>query len=235
LFWREILWSQENVKILTVSDVEVNLLYSPRIQERFADVDLILSCGDLPYYYLEYMISMLDVPLIYVLGNHHNQVEEGISGARPYPWGGFNLHQRMRQQEGLLLAGVEGSLRYNNGPGQHSQSEMWLSVWSLVPRLFINRLRYGRFLDVFISHAPPWGIQDASDRPHQGVKAYRWLDKVFRPMYHFHGHTHLYRLDSVLETRFHQTIVINTYGYRVTELFPGRRPVGQSGLLLRGW
>ncbi|HEX9013060.1 MAG TPA: hypothetical protein VF813_06070, partial [Anaerolineaceae bacterium] len=78
------------VKILTVSDVQVNLLYSPRVQDRFADVDLIVSCGDLPYYYLEYIISMLDVPLVYVFGNHHNQEEHSSAGTRSFPWGGIN-------------------------------------------------------------------------------------------------------------------------------------------------
>jgi Icc-related predicted phosphoesterase len=223
------------VKILTVSDVEVNLLYSPRIQERCADVDLILSCGDLPYYYLEYVVSMLDVPLVYVLGNHHNQAEDGITGSHRYPEGGTNLHRRTHREEGLLLAGIEGSLRYNNGAGQYSQSEMWMAVWSLVPGLLLNRLRFGRYLDVLITHAPPWKIQDGADRPHQGVKAFVWLDRVFKPAVHFHGHTHQYRLDARLETAFHETTVVNTFGYRVTELFPGRRLAGQSGLVVRGW
>jgi len=38
--------------------------------DRFGDVELVLSCGDLPYYYLEYIVSMLNVPLLYVHGNH---------------------------------------------------------------------------------------------------------------------------------------------------------------------
>ena len=62
------------MKILAVSDTEVPILYSPSIVQRFRDVDVIISCGDLPYYYLEYMISMLDVPLYYVRGNHASQV-----------------------------------------------------------------------------------------------------------------------------------------------------------------
>ncbi len=223
------------MKILTVSDVEVNLLYSPLIQERFADVDLILSCGDLPYYYLEYMVSMLDVPLAYVMGNHHNQEESGAGGTRRFPWGGINLNGRPHREEGLLLAGIEGSLRYNEGPGQYSQTEMWMAAWSLVPTLLLNRLRYGRCLDVLISHAPPWKIHDAADQPHQGAKAFLWLDRVFKPIYHFHGHTHQYRRDASLETQYHDTWIVNTFGYRVTELFPGRRPVGVSGMVSRGW
>ena len=51
------------MKILSVSDLEMGFLYSPRIAERFYDVDMIISCGDLPYYNLEYMIIMLNIPL----------------------------------------------------------------------------------------------------------------------------------------------------------------------------
>jgi hypothetical protein len=39
------------MKILAVSDVELGYLYQPKIVDRFYDVDLILSCGDLPHYY----------------------------------------------------------------------------------------------------------------------------------------------------------------------------------------
>jgi len=91
-------------------------------------------------------------------------------------------------------------------------------VLSLVPKLLLNRLRYGRYLDIFVSHAPPWGIHDRPDLPHQGIKAFRWFLKTFRPAYHFHGHVHVYRPDAITETRFHQTLVVNTYGYREMEI-----------------
>jgi Icc-related predicted phosphoesterase len=120
------------------------------------------------------------------------------------------------------MAGVEGSLRYNTGPYQYTQNQMWMHVFRLVPQLFINRLRYGRFLDIFITHAPPWKIHDAEDRPHQGIKAFRWFDKVFQPSYHVHGHVHLYRQDAIKLTFFGKTNILNTYGYQVTDF---RMPV----------
>jgi uncharacterized protein len=91
---------------------------------------------------------------------------------------------------------------------------MWTMVLSLVPGLILNRLRYGRYLDVFITHAPPWGVHDQEDLPHQGIKAFRWLIKNFQPAYHFHGHIHVYRPDTVTQTRLGRTMVINTYGHR---------------------
>lgn len=210
------------MNLLSVSDVEISFLYSPQIRERFAGVDLILSCGDLSYYYLEYILNVLDRPLFYVRGNHHNTVESGSGGDRTAPQGGIDLHRRTVNYEGLLLAGIEGSLRYNYGPGQYSQAQMWMHVWRLVPALQLNKLRYGRYLDLFITHAPPSGIQDMSDLPHHGIKAFRWLDRVFKPTIHFHGHTHIYRTNEPAKTCYCDTWVINTYGYRQTEIEPGK-------------
>jgi Icc-related predicted phosphoesterase len=73
---------------------------------------------------------------------------------------------------------------------------------------------YGRFLDVFITHAPAQGIHDRADRPHQGIKAFRWLLRVFQPAHHIHGHIHIYRPDTATETRFGKTQVLNAFGYR---------------------
>ncbi len=129
----------------------------------------------------------------------------------------------MINYRGLLMAGIEGSLRYRNGPFQYSQEDMWINVFHLVPGLFFNRLRFGRFLDVFVSHSPPRGIHDQPDLPHQGIGAFRWLIRVFKPSTYFHGHIHVYRPDTETETRFGATRVINTFGYRVTEVDPGER------------
>lgn len=207
------------MKILSVSDVELNMIYSPQIVDRFQQVDLIISCGDLPYYYLEFMISMLNRPLYFVRGNHAPAVEYGTEWERRYPLGGVNIHRRtLMTPTGLMVAGVEGSLRYNKGPYQYSQREMWLNVFRLLPGMVYNRLRYGRFLDIFVTHAPPKGIHDADDRPHQGIKAFRWLDQVFQPSYHLHGHVHLYRQDAMKLTFLGNTKILNTYGYQITDL-----------------
>lgn len=204
------------MKILSVSDIEVNLVYSPQIAQRFRGIDVVVGCGDLQNYYLDYIVSMLNTPLYFVHGNHvHSRDNQDLS-----PEGGFNLHGRSVRdaRTGLILAGLEGCVQYNFGPHQFSQSEMWLMTWLLGLRLQMNRMRYGRYLDVLVTHAPPWKIHDAEDLPHQGFKAFRWLMRVFRPKVLLHGHIHLYRQDAVFETRFEATRVINTYPYRVTEI-----------------
>ena len=219
------------MKILTVSDVELSFIYSPAIKDRFGDSDLVISCGDLPYYYLEYIISMINAPLYYVRGNHASKVEFSSEGERLYPWGGIDLHQRcMRTDNGILLAGIEGSLKYNKGPHQYNQAEMWTMIFGLVPRLMLNRLLYGRYLDIFVAHAPPWKIHDQEDRPHQGIKAFRWLINVFKPAVFLHGHIHIYRQDAITDTLINETRVINSYGHRILTVDTKTNPVSLTGL-----
>lgn len=105
---------------------------------------------------------------------------------------------------------------YNHGPYQYTQGEMWSNVFSLVPALLKNRVRYGRYLDVFVSHAPPQGVHDLDDLPHQGIKAFRWLISTFKPAIYLHGHIHIYRSDTEVVTRVGNTTVINSYGFRET-------------------
>ncbi len=207
------------MRLLAISDEELGIIYNPQIKERFRDVDLAVSCGDLPYYYLEYVISMLDINLYYVRGNHARTVEYTIGGERAAPWGGTDLHRRViRDPSGLIFAGIQGSVRYNTGPYQYTQLEMWNMVLGLVPKLLMNRMIYGKFLDIFVTHASPWQIHDKKDRPHQGIKAFRWFDRVFKPSFHLHGHIHVYRHDEIIETQYFNTRVVNTFGYKEIEI-----------------
>lgn len=205
-------------KVLLLSDVIVSFIYSPQVRHRFSDVDLVIGCGDLAYYYLEYVLNALDVPCYFVRGNHDKVVEYSLEAQRTAPAGAINLHRRVINHNGVLIAGVEGSLQYRLGPFQYSQSQMWGHVFRLIPALFINRMRHGRFLDVFITHSPPLGIHDQPDLPHQGIKAFRWFIKIFQPPYHFHGHIHINRPDMPVDTKFDRTRVINAFSFREVTL-----------------
>ena len=203
------------MKILAVSDVVVDWIYSPRIRLLLSDTDLAIGCGDLPSYYLEFIISSLDIPLFQVNGNHSIPEEEQSYHNSN---GATNLHCLVKNYKGYTFAGVDGSLRYKNGEYQYSQIGMWLNVFKLIPSMFMNRVKYGRFLNVFVSHAPAWGIHDQSDLAHRGIKAFRWLLTQFQPDYHLHGHVHVYRPDIVTDSKFGKTRVINAFGYCKIEL-----------------
>jgi Icc-related predicted phosphoesterase len=205
------------MKILAVSDIVVEFIYNPKIRQLLPDLDLVIGCGDLPEYYLEFIVSALDIPLVFVHGNH-SQEEILENSNRKNFHGAIDLHCKVKRIDGYSFAGVEGSIRYNDGKFQYSQFEMWLNVFRLVPSLIKNRITSGRQLNVFISHASPWGIHDQPDYAHQGVKAFRWLLDRFHPDYHLHGHIHVYRPDMSTETQYGRTKVVNAYGYRKIEL-----------------
>jgi hypothetical protein len=225
------------MRILTVSDKVEPVLYGPYIRERVGKIDLILACGDLPYYYLEYIVGSLDAPLYYVHGNHDRVIPQpdlpvAVESHTAFKWA-VDLHMRTVQHEGLLLAGLEGCCAYNPGAlYQYSESEVKFQVFALSRLLFLNRLRYGRYLDILITHAPPAGIHDAGDLAHRGFEGYLKLLRAFRPVLMIHGHHHIYNRNDVTETYFHDTKIINTYGYRLLEL--AKRQDGKGWELVAG-
>ena len=204
------------VRILAICDEVDPRLYGPGIEERRGKVDLILSCGDLPPYYLDYVGSMLNVPIYGVHGNHDGEFvrgrERNVDGGAD--WGMEELHGRVVMEQGLLIGGLDGSLRYKHGPYMYSEAGMRMQIAGMLPRLLMNRIRYGRYLDILVTHAPPRHIHDEADRPHWGFEAYRWFLRTFRPRYHLHGHIHIYDKRTVTRTQFHETEVLNAYPFR---------------------
>lgn len=211
------------IKVLSVSDKVENHLLDAKTASEIGEIDLILACGDLPYYYLENLFEKYEVPLLFVRGNHDKSVEYGARGPRSAPISGINLHNNLVELNNMLFLGFEGSVRYKTGPFMYTQLEMWLYVLSKVPRLLWNKLIYGRFLDVLVTHAPTWKVNDAPDPAHQGFKAFAWLIKNFKPAFHIHGHIHIYEEQQAEETIFHATKVINTYKYKKSILKAGKR------------
>lgn len=227
------------LRILTISDKVEPVLYGPYIRERIGKADLILACGDLPYDYLDYIASMLDASLYYVHGNHDEEIRprpndsaESAAGPRPtFSWA-VNLHRRGKHHQGLLLAGLEGCRQY--APGalfQYTEAQVRWQVAALSLSLLLNKVRYGRYLDILITHAPPHGIHDGQDLPHRGFVAYLELLRRFRPTLMIHGHHHVYVRRETTESDYMGTRVINTYGYRILELAPAEG--GKGWALLR--
>jgi len=210
--------AEQTVQLLAVSDHVEKLIYSSNIGKRFKRSELVVSCGDLPPSYLEYIVSGLNIPLYGVRGNHdHTQAFREVPSGSLGP-GTIDLHARSVYTEGLLIAGLEGSMEYNGGPLQYTEAGMRLQIAHLVPQLLRNKLRHGRYLDILVTHAPPRGIHDQSDRCHTGFACFRTFLHHFRPRYHLHGHIHLYDRLTPTRTRFEETIVINTYGFRELQI-----------------
>jgi Icc-related predicted phosphoesterase len=204
------------MKILTISDKVVESIYSPDIKQRFGDVELVLACGDLPPYYLEFIVSVLNAPLLYVFGNHDQGIYTSNGQFKHEPLGGINLDERVVKVKGLLIGGLEGSMRYSGrGSHQYTEQDMRWKALRMAPALWWNRLRHGRFLDILITHAPPYGIHDGTDLCHTGFKTFLRMMDTYRPRYLIHGHQHVYSPHTTIRTTYHRTQVINTYGYQV--------------------
>lgn len=203
------------MNILAVSDKVVPYLYTAYVREQHPDIDLIVGCGDLPFYYLEFLVSALDVPLVYVRGNHDTVPQYAMNGRVLYDvQGGIDLHGQVMEVEGLLFAGLEGSMRYRpEVPLMYSESEMAWEVLRLVPLLLWNRARYGRAVDVLVTHSPPFQVHDREDRAHTGFRIFHRLIRRFQPRYLLHGHVHVYRPDVPRVTRYGDTTIINVYPY----------------------
>ncbi|MEM7028079.1 MAG: metallophosphoesterase [Chloroflexota bacterium] len=214
------------MRALIICDKVDPRLYSPAIKERVGEIDLIISCGDLPFYYIEFIVSMLNKPCYFVFGNHGHVAEyQGEDWIKVTgPGGAQNLHLKSVKEGPLLLAGLEGSMRYNSAPRfQYTDTQMWSNVFRLMPQLLYNRIRYGRWLDVLVAHSPPRGIHDEQDRAHTGFTSFLKLMAWFKPRYLLHGHIHIYRNNVTTETRYLDTDVINVYPYRILDLEPAAK------------
>jgi len=205
------------VKILAVSDQVVERIYTLVPSGHFQGVGVILGCGDLPYHYLEYLVTMLNVRMLYVPGNHDPEFKRNVTSSQAE--GGSNLDLGIGHHKNILIGGFGGCVRYRpDGINQYTQTQAYQRAFSMIPKMLINRIRYGRPMDILISHSPPFGIHDELDDPHTGFKAINWLIDFAKPNYHFHGHTHFYKNNlEPQETRVGKTLVVNVYPYKFIE------------------
>jgi len=200
------------VKLLCLSDTVMPQMESAaNLRRRYSDVDLVVSCGDMPATYLEFIVSVLNVPLLYVRGNHDERYTE-------QPPGGIDLHLQVFNYRGLTFAGLEGSMRYNRGKIQYSESEMWRMAASMAPRLMPRRWRKNHGVDVFVAHSPPRGIHDMDDLPHTGFRAMLRFMDWYRPRYMLHGHVHTYDRRKTTRSEYRDTCIININPITVLEV-----------------
>ena len=196
------------MKILAVADTEERWLTDPEAcRERTGDVDLIVSCGDLPARYLEHVVTIYNEPLVYVWGNHDSACRDHA------PEGCMSLEGRMREVAGLRVMGLGGSLRYNSSVFGFSEREMY---WRMLKLALTAKARGG--IDLLITHAPARGYGDLDDLPHQGFEAFNTALEILRPRYLLHGHVHpeYARIHRLIEHPS-GTQIINCCGYQILE------------------
>ena len=195
-----------NLRLLAVSDEVEPQLLDERTVAGQGRIDLLIGCGDLPADYLDGLATLYGAPLLFVRGNHDPPDRKG-----DYP-PDAEIDGRVVTERGLLIAGLEGCIRYSGGPHQYTERQMTAKALALRFRL------RGRRPDVLITHGPPAGINEGSDPPHRGLRAVRRAVEWMHPRLLLHGHVHPYGRDTPREGQLGETRVINVVGHRLIEV-----------------
>ncbi len=220
------------MKILCIADHVDSLVYNQSIKSRFGDVDLVISSGDLPLYYYDFIMTSLNKPLLFVFGNHQLKLLKEFKGridiiksdlwersqTKHHAPRTSYVGTKVVRNKSVLIAGLGGSMWYNGGENQYTDFQMFFSILRIMPSLLLNRIIYGRFLDILITHAPPYGIHDRPDRCHTGFKVFLWFMRVFKPRYLVHGHVHIYNTNEERISHYYATTVVNAYDHQLIEM-----------------
>ena len=218
------------VRVLAVSDVVEEGLLADLGPVR--GTELIVACGDLPFDYLGHLMNGLDVPLVFVPGNHDPDLSgyrmsragltlrAGMPVRAPWPAGAVNAEGRIVDVGGLRVAGLGGCRRYGSGPNQYSDRQQARRARSLARRARLCRARDGRRVDVLLTHAPPRGVDDGADPAHQGFAALNALIARLRPAVALHGHVYP-AAEADQGRRLGETIVRNVTGRHLLDIEPG--------------
>ncbi|HKH58641.1 MAG TPA: metallophosphoesterase [Rubrobacter sp.] len=206
-----------HMKILCISDQVERMLYGPNLTSYARGVEAVISCGDLPFDYLEYIVTFLGVPVYYVLGNH----DPGPEGPE-YPGGCTPLDGRVVEAEGegggVVLAGLSGSPLYSGGPNQYTERHMRRRARTLSVRIRCRSLVGRPKPEIFATHSPPFGLGDQDDMAHVGFESFVDLIDRHEPPLWLHGHVHLYGPDQERVRQKGDTKIVNVYGHRILDV-----------------
>lgn len=196
------------MRILLVADEESKSLWDYYEPSKLADIDLIISCGDLSAAYLSFLVTMGKAPVLYIHGNHDIRYEV-------YPPEGCTcIDGMLYKYKGLRILGLGGCMRYKPGPYQFTEKEMRHRILRLYWDLFRNK-----GFDILVTHAPAYQFHDGDDLPHKGFQCFIDLMEKFRPKYFVHGHNHLnYGGRAVRVSSYKDTTVINAYQSYVIDI-----------------
>ena len=189
------------MKILAIADEESKYLWDFYERGKLEDIDLILSAGDLAPEYLTFLVTMASVPVLYVHGNHDDKY------AYKPPEGCICIDDSIYVYQGVRIMGLGGSMRYRPGDHQYTDAEMAKRVKKLRWKL----LRYGG-VDILLTHAPAFEINDGRDLPHQGFRIFVKLIEKYKPKFFIHGHVHMtYGRTHKRYDKYQETHIINAY------------------------
>lgn len=196
------------MKILVLADHESRFLYEFYEPEKLKEIDLVISCGDLPKSYLDFFASVCHAPLLFVLGNH-----DGWYGPDKAA-GCICIEDDIYVYKGVRILGLGGSMRYRpDVEHQYTEREMSRRI-----RKMWWKLKRRKGFDILVAHAPALGVNDMEDLPHRGFACFRTLMDRYQPKFFVHGHVHAnYGSNFKRMDQYGGTTVVNAYDYYVIE------------------
>lgn len=209
------------MKILAISDEECSALWDYYTPGKLKEYDLIISCGDLKADYLSFLVTVANIPVLYVHGNHDG-------GYLEYPPEGCDcIDDHYVVYNGVRIMGLGGCRRYHPGPFQYTEGQM---------RRRIRKMRFQLWrhkgVDVVVTHAPPKGLGDMDDPAHIGFEALLDLVDKYQPKFLLHGHVHMqYGAMPVREHLRGSTRVINVGTRSTVDIPDGDVPPEQRKFL----
>lgn len=189
------------MRILAIADEESKYLWDYYEEGKLDGIDLIISCGDLDPQYLSFLATFTTAPVLYVHGNHDNKYE------KTPPEGCICIDDTLYVYKGIRILGLGGSMRYRDGQYQYTEWDMRKRVGKLWTKL----LWYGG-VDILVTHAPAYQLNDGRDLPHQGFRTFLWILEKYRPRFFLHGHVHMsYGRQHKRYDKYQSTHVINAF------------------------
>ena len=196
------------MKILVVADLEARTYYDYYTPGKLKEFDLIISCGDLPKGYLEFLVTMASCPLLYVHGNHDDSFDSNP------PEGCICIEDQIYTYRGVRILGLGGSYRYKEGGKyMYTESAMKYRVWRMGPRI-----RKAKGFDILVSHAPAFGLGDSEHISHRGFHIFLKMMEKYKPGYFLHGHMHRnYGVGIPRIQTYQKTTIINAFEYYILD------------------
>jgi len=190
-----------------ISDEESKFIWKYFDKSVFEGVDLIISAGDLKLQYLEFIAAMIPAPLLYVPGNHDTYLKNSK------PKGCQSIDGEIITSCGLRVAGLGGCQSQNpDGVYQLSEEQMAKRVDKLL-RKAKNKI------DIFVSHAPSYGLGDGDDFFHKGFECFHSILDSAEPKLHIFGHQHLsYGPKRENPIYYKGTALYNAFGYKIIDI-----------------
>ncbi|MCI8523032.1 MAG: metallophosphoesterase [Lachnospiraceae bacterium] len=196
------------MKILVLADQKSKYLYDFYEPDKLKDIDLIISCGDLPANYLSFFVTLCNVPLLYVKGNHDGKYETAP------PEGCICIEDDIYVHQGIRIMGLGGSMEYiPRADNQYTEQKMRKRLWKLQYKLWKHK-----GFDILVTHAPARQVNDLEDLPHRGFEVFRTLLEKYTPKFFFHGHVHAnYSRNFKRVDTYGKTTIINAFEYYIVD------------------